>query len=97
MKNVIDIWNPKYKTDSVLIATYKVAEENTIIFTKAKHLEGKEYNISGDDIRQFPIVTNGKISCYDVPMSALTLTKDNKAEKEDKPMEMDEEYYDMMR
>ena len=86
--NKIEIWQPKYKTDSVLIATYKVAPENTIIFTKAKHLEGKEYSISGADIRQFPVVNNGKISCYDVPMSALTLVRDVKDRAD---------YYDMER
>lgn len=76
----IEIWQPKYKTDSVLIATYKVSAENIITFTKAKHLEGKEYQISGDKIRSCPVVNNGKIACYDVPMSELTLVKDKETE-----------------
>lgn len=69
--NRIEIWSPKYMTDSVLIATYRVQKDNQVVFTKARHLEGKTFYISGEDIRRCPIVTNGKIACYDVPMSRL--------------------------
>ena len=48
--NVIEIWQPKYMTDTCLIAAYKVKEDNIIKFTKAKHLEGMKFKISGDDI-----------------------------------------------
>jgi hypothetical protein len=44
----IEIWTPKYSTNSVLIAKYKVGADNLIVFTKAKHLAGFEYRISGE-------------------------------------------------
>lgn len=78
-ENIIEIWQPKYKTDSVLIATYKVESENTIIFTKAKHLEGMRFHITGEKIRECPVTTNGRITCYDVPMKYL----DKEIDKED--------------
>ena len=69
--NLIDIWTPRYKDRVVLIANYKVKENNKIIFTKAKHLEGREYFMKGSKIRQYPLDTNGKISCYAVPLDDL--------------------------
>lgn len=69
---MIEIWQPKYKTNSVLIATYKVANgTNLIKFTKAKHLQGLVFEASGSDIRSCPIQTNGRVDCFDVPMSML--------------------------
>lgn len=73
----IQIWQPRYKDNVCLIATYNVmAGDNIVYFTKAKHLEGKKYYISGDDIKNCPLDTNGKIECYAVPMSKLQLVKD---------------------
>lgn len=69
--NVIDIWAPKYATRTVLIATYKVKENNKVIFSKAKHLKGREYYISGAKARSYPVVDNGKVACYSVPLDDL--------------------------
>lgn len=69
--NLIDIWTPRYKDRKVLIASYKVKELNKIIFTKAKHLAGHEYIMSGAKIRSYPIDTNGKVQCYAVPLDDL--------------------------
>lgn len=69
--NLIDIWSPRYKDRKVLIASYKVKEMNKIIFTKAKHLEGREYCMSGAKIRSYPIDTNGKVQVYAVPLDDL--------------------------
>lgn len=71
--NTIEIWSPKYSTDQVLIDPKKVMTHNKIIFTKAKHLEGKEYYIRGLTIRQSHLVSNGKIMCHAVPMDKLEL------------------------
>lgn len=68
---MIEIWQPKYSTNSVLFAKNKVREENTIIFTKTKSLEGKKFKISGWTIMKYPLVSNGRIMCYEVPMSEL--------------------------
>ena len=48
--NKIEIWQPRYKDRKVLIATYKVGNQNSIIFTKAKHLLYKEYYITGENV-----------------------------------------------
>lgn len=67
----IQVWQPRYKDRTVLIARYKVGTHNRITFTKAKHLEGKEFYMSGEDIRNYPLDTNGKIDCYAVSLDDL--------------------------
>lgn len=69
--NLIEIWMPRYKDRTVLVAKYKVGLHNKIVFTKAKHLMGKEYYISGKDIEQYPITDNGKLACYQIPLDDL--------------------------
>ena len=69
---MIQIWEPRYSTRSVLIAKYKVKEGiNEIIFTKSKALEGKIFTIKGADIRRHPLESNGSINCYAVPIEEL--------------------------
>ena len=72
----LEIWQPRYKDQMVLIAKYKVKpeEEYKIVFTKAKHLEGQDFFMNGDIIMQYPLESNGKIDCYAVPMAVI---KDN--------------------
>lgn len=69
--HVIEIWEPKYSTNTVLVDTRKVRLHNIIVFTKAKSLEGKKFYINGQKLSKCPTVSNGKIACYDVPMSYL--------------------------
>ena len=69
--NLLKIWQPRYKDHAVLIATYKVKEHNKIVFERAKHLEGREFYMSGKNIRSYPKDTNGKISVYVVPLDDL--------------------------
>lgn len=69
--NVIDIWTPRYHDRKVLIAVYKVKENNKIVFSKAKHLADKVYYMSGRQIRSYPVDTNGKVQCYAVPLDEL--------------------------
>lgn len=76
--NRIEIWQPKYSPmfaneHEVWIARDKVKEHNIVYFTKAKHLEGKEYYIRGQVAKTCPTTTNGKITVYAVPMSKLEL------------------------
>lgn len=69
---MIEIWSPKYKTNSVLIATYKVTNGvNLIKFTKAKHLQGIVFEADGKEIMGCPIHSNGRVDCYEVPMRVL--------------------------
>lgn len=77
----IQIWSPRYSDKHgalaepvVLIAKYKVHHgTGTLLveFTKAKHLIGQRFAITRDNAQRYPESTNGKISCYAVPMSAL--------------------------
>jgi hypothetical protein len=55
----------------VLIAKYKVGVDNVITFTKAKHLEGMKFYISGREVEKYPIESNGKLDCYSVPFDKL--------------------------
>lgn len=75
----LEIWRPKYSTQYgevkewvALLACYKVDAGSPWIlveFTKAKHLSGQRYYIKRQDAQNFPIVPNGKIGCYEVPLS----------------------------
>lgn len=68
---LIEIWQPRYKDRKVLIAKYKVRNMNKIVFTKAKHLAGQAFYMSGEKIQSYPIDSNGKIACYAVPLDDL--------------------------
>lgn len=70
--NKIEIWRPRWKDRVVLIAKHKVGLHNDIVFTKAKSLPN-HYYLSGEDIRQSPTDTNGKLACYAVPMDKLKI------------------------
>ena len=72
--NRIEIWSPKYSTQSVLVDVRKVKADNVIYFTKAKHLEGKEYYLSGKVAEGCPVRSNGRIMCYDISMNKLERT-----------------------
>ena len=67
----IEIWQPRWHDRVVLIATHKVRENNTIVFTKTKAYEGQEFHISGAEIRKHDKDTNGKIDCYAVPLNKI--------------------------
>ncbi len=76
---MINIWKPRYHDRKVLIAKYKVADGiNRIRFTKAKHLKDQIFEMSGMVIQSYPVTTNGKIPCYEVPLEVVL---DNKGEK----------------
>lgn len=70
--STIEIWQPRWKDKKVLIAKYKVATHNQIKFTKTKSLPDTYY-LSGATIQSYPLSTNGRIECYEVPMSELKL------------------------
>jgi hypothetical protein len=69
---MITIWNPRWHDRKVLIAKYRVMNgPNVIRFTKAKSLKDKDYTMPGEQIRTYPLETNGKIPCYAVPLDEL--------------------------
>lgn len=74
MTNRIEIWEPKYSTNEALIGSHHIVQgENEIVFTKAKHLEGKVYVMDGKKIISYPKQPNGKGHVFCVPMADLTL------------------------
>lgn len=66
----IDIWQPRWKDRTVMIAKYKVGTHNLINFTKTPTMKD-EYYLSGATITKFPLETNGKVECYCVPLDEL--------------------------
>lgn len=69
----IEIWQPRYRDNTVLIAEYKVPNGDfNLIFTKAKHLKDMVFKVNGTDIKNTcSIETNGKIPCFVVPFDYL--------------------------
>lgn len=73
----LPIWNPKYSSENgwtVLLSKSKVHHASSVIlieFTKAKHLRGQRFCITRDEAQRSPVVTNGKIECYNVPFDSL--------------------------
>lgn len=71
--NTIEIFTPRYHDRVVLVAKYKVKQHNKIVFTKAKHLKGKEYYLSQEQAQKYPINSNGRIDCYAVKLDDLDI------------------------
>lgn len=69
-KNLIEIWEPLYSENLVLINPSKVGQHNLIRFTKAKSLTG-QYYLSGKTIRKYKKRSNGTAMMWVVPLSEL--------------------------
>lgn len=70
--NLIEIWQPRWKDRTVLIAKYKVGTHNEIVFKKAPTFPDRYY-LSGETIRNYPLSSNGKLMCYQVPVDELEI------------------------
>lgn len=77
----IEIWQPRYSTGDVLVQKAKVQEHNVIVFTKAKHLAGKEFYLSKLKVKakKYPTQDNGGKPVYIIPMSDLKECKQARA------------------
>lgn len=76
--NLIEIWQPRWRDRTVLLATYKVANDNKIVFTKTPSMPGSYY-VSGAVAKACPVTMNGKIKCYAVPIDKLSKLDDGTA------------------
>lgn len=65
-----DIISPRWHDRTVLLAKHRVGTHNLIKFIKAPTLPG-EYYVSGRDVHQCDVGTNGKIDVYCVPLKFL--------------------------
>lgn len=75
--NKIEIWAPRYHDKTVLVADWKVRDQNCIVFTKANK-EGKLYHpdpfyISGAKAKTFPKQKNGNGWVHVIPMSEFDM------------------------
>ena len=84
-RNVIEIWEPRYKTNSALVAHYKIHPgDNFIRFTKAKYLLGKMFTINYDKVKEnlknktYTVQANGKTKVICIPMGDLQEITDYK-------------------
>lgn len=65
----IRIWEPRYHDRKVLIDTRKVGERNKVIIEKGAF--AGEYFLPGVVATACYVGSNGKIPCYEVPLSFL--------------------------
>jgi len=69
----LDIIEPRYHDNKVLLAVYKIMGKN-----KVKILRGAykgTYEISGIAATSYPVESNGVIPCYAVPIDKLRRIK----------------------
>lgn len=69
----IEIWQPRWRDRTVLIAKHKVQLHNEVVFTQAPSMGTNSFYLSGEDIRSCLTDTNGKLACYAVPLDKLKL------------------------
>ena len=71
MTNTIEIYAPRWHDRTVLVAKHKVfagVPRHIIKFTKAPTLKDK-YMIDTAKLVKYPVITNGVIDCYAVPLA----------------------------
>ena len=79
--NTIDIWAPRFKDMTVLIAPFKVQPGiNRIIFTKT--WQDKQLFMDGEKIKSYPMQDNGKIGCHAVPVNDFDKQETNQLNME---------------
>lgn len=69
---MIEIWQPRWKDKTVLLAAYKVKGDVTeVIFTKTPSLANKVFKVKSGVVKQCPLESNGKLMCYAVPLDMI--------------------------
>lgn len=68
----ICIWQPKYCTQEVLVATTKVSKGKNYLYFVADRNWQDLYSFDGDKVKsECKITSNGKILVYNIPLSWL--------------------------
>ena len=66
------IWQMKYCTKTVLVATSKISGDKTYIYFIADRNYPDLYSVESKKVRNYcQIVSNGKIPCYSIPIEML--------------------------
>ena len=72
MKELIEVWEPKYSNNTVRVNVNKVRMgENQLIFTKAPSMGDKIYVFDGAKAKTCPIKPNGRGRVYEIPLDWL--------------------------
>ena len=88
--SVCCIWQPKYSTKEVLIATNKVGNGKNYVFFAGDRNWKDLYSYDGEKVRKYcKISTNGKIYCFCIPLSWLVSEGDLPTEYQ---LQRDKEY-----
>lgn len=70
--SVCCIWQPKYSTMEVLIATSKVGSGKNYVYFAGDRNRQDLYSYDGDKVRNScKITSNGKLYCFCIPLSWL--------------------------
>lgn len=66
------IWQPRYHDEKVLISCKKVSDkEDTYIFICGDERYPNLYRIPSNNFYHYEISSNGRISCFEVPLTDL--------------------------
>lgn len=69
---VVCIWQPKFSTQEVLVATNKVRDGKNFVFFAGDRNHPDLYSYDGTKVKQdCKVTSNGKIYCYCIPLSWL--------------------------
>lgn len=70
--NYVCIWQPKFSTQEVLVATNKVREGKNYLFFAGDRNHPDLYSYDGHKVKlNCKLTSNGKIYCYCIPLSWL--------------------------
>jgi len=71
---IIEVWQPKYSSQELLISTNKVSPgDNYIKITKDKTYDGKLLKIQGEEVIKYKTQKNGAGEVYCVPLSKFEI------------------------
>lgn len=66
------IWQPKFSTQEVLVATTKIIDGKNYLFFAGDRNHPDLYSFNGEKVKsECKISSNGKILCYNIPLSWL--------------------------
>lgn len=73
VEHIITIWAPRWHDRTVLVGKHRVKKGmNYIKFNQAPSLPSL-YHMHSDQMKCYPLESNGKIMCYAVPLDDLTI------------------------
>lgn len=65
------IFEPNYGRKTVMLACHKVGRINKVVFLKAPSMGEQPYYVRGEVVKKCSKVSNGSLTCYDLPLEEL--------------------------